>query len=456
MEQQALLANETEEVQAERRAALKEQRRVQAAAAPARVVRANREQIELRPMDVDSLLPPVHRARAIWALVEQLDLSAFYAPIKARGSWAGRDATDPQVLLAVWLYATATGIGSAREVERLCEAHAAYRWLRGGVALNYHTLSSFRTAHGAALDQLLTQILAVLAQQGLVTLQRVAQDGTRIRAAAGERSFRRGARLEQFEAQAAAQVQALRAQVGAAVGPGRTARQQAAQERAARERLQRVAQALAELRRVEAERTEYKAGAKEPRRAARASSTDPQARFMRMSDGGRRPAYNLQLATETTSDVIVGVHVSQGRTDFADALPMVEQIEQRCGQKPPAVLLDTGYTSHANIEALAAQDVTLYGALPERRGKPDPYAPRATDCASLGALKERMRSLAGQEIYKERGQVSERVNGDLKTWRTLERLTVRGVPKVTCVALLNVIAFNLLRWMVLAPAATAT
>jgi len=158
------------------------------------------------------------------------------------------------------------------------------------------------------------------------------------------------------------------------------------------------------------------------------------------------------VATETAHEVIVGVHVSQGRTDFADALPMVQQIEQRCGQKPPVLLLDTGYTSQANIEALADQNVTLYGALPERRGKPDPYAPRASDSAALSALKERMRSEAGQAIYRERGQVSERVNGDLKTWRTLERITVRGVPKVTCVALLNVIAYNLLRWMVLAPA----
>jgi transposase len=456
MEQRALLEAESEEVQAQRRAARKADRRAQAASAPARVVRANRQQVELRPMDLDSVLPPLHRARAIWALVEQLDLSAFYAPIKARGSWAGRDATDPQVLLAVWLYATATGVGSAREVERLCAAHAAYRWLRGGVAVNYHTLSDFRTAHGAALDQLLTQVLAAMAQQGLVTLKRVAQDGTRIRAAAGERSFRRRARLEEFEAQAAAQVQALREQIGAAAGGGRPARQQAAQARAARERQQRVTQALAELQRVETERAEYKAGTKEPRGAARGSTTDPAARFMRMPDGGRRPAYNLQVATETAAEVIVGVHVSQGRTDFAEALPMIKQVEQRCGHKPAAILLDTGYTSQANIEALADQEVTLYGALPARRGKPDPYAARPTDSASLSALKERMRSQAGQAIYRERGQVSERVNGDLKTWRTLERLTVRGVPKVTCVALLNVIAYNLLRWMVLAPAVSAT
>lgn len=455
MEQQVLLEPEPVDVREARRAACREQRRATAAAAPARVIRADRQQVELRPMDLDSLLPPAHRARAVWALVEQLDLSAFYARIKARGSWAGREATDPQVLLALWLYATAEGVGSARELERLCEAHAAYRWLRGGVPVNYHTLSDFRTAHGAALDGLLTKVLAAMMQQGLVRLKRVAQDGTRVRAAAGDGSFRRRARLEEFEEQARTQVQHLRSAVGAAAGLAGPARQQAAQARAVRERAQRVTQALAQLQQVEAERVQYKAGSKEPRGAARASTTDPEARVMRMSDGGRRPAYNLQFATETSSEVIVGMRVSQGRTDFAEAVPMMEQIAQRCGQVPPALLVDTGYTSAANVEALTAQDIELYGALPQRQGKPDPYAPRASDSAALQALKERMRTLAGQEIYRERAQVSERVNGDLKTWRTLGRVTVRGVGKVTCVALLNVLAYNLLRWIVLAASTPA-
>ena len=171
---------------------------------------------------------------------------------------------------------------------------------------------------------------------------------------------------------------------------------------------------------------------------------------MRRSDGGRRPSYNVQFATETSSEVIVGVRVSQRRTDYAEAVPMVEQITERCGAPPEELLVDSGYTSAANIEAVAAQEVTLYGALPKRRGKADPYAVNPRDTAVLQALKERMRSLAGQEIYRERARVSERVNGDLKTWRTLERVTVRGVNKVTCVALLNVLAYNLLRWIVLA------
>ena len=337
MEQQPLLTAETPEVREARRAAQKEQRRAEAAAAPARVVSADRQQLELRPMDLDSLLPLAHRARALWDLVERLDLTAFYGGIKARGSWAGRDATDPKVLLALWLYATAEGVGSARELERLCAAHAAYRWLRGGVSMNYHTLSTFRTAHGAALDTLLTQVLAVMMNQGLVRLKRMAQDGTRVRAAAGDGSFRRRARLEDFTQQAAAQVQALRTQLEAPAAPPRSARQRAAQERAVRERQQRVEQALAELAIVEQERAQYKPGAKEPKGAARASTTDPAARTMRMADGGRRPAYNVQFATDTESEVIVGVAVSQRRTDFAEAVPMVDQLTARLGGTAAAV-----------------------------------------------------------------------------------------------------------------------
>jgi transposase len=451
MEQRPLLAAETAEARETRRAAQKEQRRAAAAAAPARVVTADRQQLEWRPMDLDSQLPLAHRARDLWALVEQLDLTAFYAGIKARGSWAGRDATDPKVLLALWLYATAEGVGSARELERLCTAHVAYRWLRGGVAMNYHTLSTFRTAHGAALDALFTQILAVMMQQGLVRLKRVAQDGTRVRAAAGDGSFRRRARLEDYTAQAAAQLEALRAQLDAPAATPRSARQRAAQERAVRERQQRVEQALAELAVVERERAQYKPGAKEPRRAARASTTDPQARTMRMGDSGRRPAYNAQFATDTASDVIVGVAVSQRRTDFAEAVPMVDQIRARLGERPQEYLVDTGYTSAANVKALTAQGVEVYGALPVRKGKPDPYAVRPRDPAAMRALKERMRSPAGQEIYRARSRASERVHADLKRWRTLAHMVVRGQAKVLCVVLLNALTYNLLRWLTLAP-----
>lgn len=114
------------------------------------MVSADRSQVELGPFDLESLIPPGHRARSIWSVVEKLDLSRFYEPIKARGSQAGRAATDPKVLVALWLYATTDGVGSARELERLCGEQDTYRWLRGGLTVNHHTLADFRTARGGA------------------------------------------------------------------------------------------------------------------------------------------------------------------------------------------------------------------------------------------------------------------------------------------------------------------
>ena len=185
-----------------------------------RIVTANRQQLQLRPLDLESLLPPEHRARAVWAVVEQLELTDFYDAIAARGSEPGRPAIDPKILVALWLYATSEGVGSARELARLCEAHDAYRWVCGGVAVNYHTLSDFRVGHEAALDALMTQVLAVLLRQGLVKLTRVAQDGTRVRASAGASSFRREKSLRACLEAAQAQVARVKQEAEHPAGPG--------------------------------------------------------------------------------------------------------------------------------------------------------------------------------------------------------------------------------------------
>lgn len=270
------------------------------AVGPPRILEANRTQVLLRPTDLESLLPADHAARALWTCAERLDLTAFYAPIAAVEGAAGRPAIDPKILLTLWLYATSEGVGSARELARLCEAHDAYRWICGGVHVNHHTLSDFRVAHAAALDRLLTETLAVLLKEGLITLTRVAQDGTRIRASAGAASFRREQSLRRCLAAAEAQVRRCAAEDDAAVAT-RTARQAAAQVRAARERQARVEQALAHLPAVRAAKKTA-----DERAGARVSTTDPGARVMKMADGGFRPAYNVQVATETTAQVVVG------------------------------------------------------------------------------------------------------------------------------------------------------
>jgi transposase len=451
MEQVALLADGEagEAVEARRAAKRCAQAAEQQQAAP-RLVVANRNQIELRPQDLESLLPPGHRARTIWAAVEQLDLQRFYEAIKARGSCAGRPTTDPKILVALWLYATCEGIGSAHELERLCTYHDAYRWLRGGVAVNYHTLSDFRTDHEAALDDLFTQLLAVLLQQGLVRLKRVAQDGMRVRASAGAGSFRRRQRLEEFLAVAREHVAAVKQQGEQNLGGAATARKVAAQQRAARERAERLEQALAELAKLEEQRGEASGGHK-AKGEPRTSMTDPQARKMKMGDGGFRPAYNTQMATDTHSRVIVGVALTEEGTDHAQAEPMLEQIEERSQRRPADLLLDGGFVSKQVVDSITQDGARLFAPVPERHGTADPYASKPGDSAAVQAWKQRMASPVGQAIYRERAATAETVNADLRTWRSLDRLLVRGKRKALCVLLWNALAYNILRWVALAP-----
>jgi len=306
--------------------------------APARYETVNRTQIELRPCDLESVLPPGHAARLVWRFVEGLDLSAFYAAIRAREGHAGRSPIDPRILTALWLYATIDGVGSAREVDRLCEAHDAYRWLRGGVSVNYHTLSDFRVGHQAALDDLLTQSITALVYGGIVTLARVAHDGTRIRASAGVGSFRRRDTLEACQTAARKQVERTARQTdGEALS-----REAAAQGRAAREREARVDEALQQLPAIQAARDRNRRR-RERRAEARASTTDPDARVMKLADGGFRPAYNVQFATDMASRVIVGVTVTNVQSDQGSFTPMLTQVQARLGAELPAWTYEDGW-----------------------------------------------------------------------------------------------------------------
>lgn len=421
-----------------------ERRRVTGAAAaqPPRVVTAERQQIELRPFDLESLLAPEHRARAIWAMVEGLDLTQFYETIVARGSEPGRPAIDPKVLVALWLYATSEGVGSARELARLCEAHDAYRWLCGGVGVNYHTLSDFRVGHEAALDALLTQVLAAMLHRGLVKLERVAHDGMRVRASAGAASFRREPSLRACLAAAEAQVAHVK-QEGEHPLPGRSARAQAAAARAARERAKRVQQALAELPAVQAVKPTA-----EKKAQARVSTTDAAARVMKMGDGGFRPAYNVQLATTTDGRAIVGVQVTNCGSDQGQLEPMVEEIAQRTGTRPAEYLVDGGFVKLESITAAAAQGVTVYAPVPEpRTAGIDRYTPKADDPPAVAAWRARMGTDAAKAIYKARAATAETTNADCRTHRGLDRFNVRGHAKVLCVALWTAVTYNALRWI---------
>jgi transposase len=412
-----------------------------------RYQRANRDQIELTPCDLEALLPPGHAARLVWRFVEGLDLSPLYAAIRAREGHAGRSPIDPQILVALWLYATIDGVGAARELDRLCVSHDAYRWLRGGVSVNYHTLSDVRVDHEAVLDELLTQSIVTLRHRGIVTLARVAADGTRVRASAGVGSFRREGTLRECLKEAQKLVARTKRQ-----GEGGLTRAEAAQARAATEWLARVDEALAELPAVAAAkaRTARKRPAGRPKEA-RTSTTDPAARVMKLSDGGYRPAYNVQFATDHDSDVIVGVAVSNRSAEQQDVGPMLTQIEARVGDLPDTLLVDGGFVAHDAIDEATQRGVRVVAPVPRHRGSAAPVPIQPSDSMPVALWRARMQTDTAQQEYRWRGAIAERINADARTHRALNRLLVRGVRKVHCCALWVAVAHNVMRAMGIVP-----
>jgi transposase len=411
---------------------------------------ANRHQVVFRAAALDELIPPDHPARTVWEYVEGLDLSPLYQAIKAVEGNPGRPPIDPKILMASWLYATIDGVGSARQLDELCHRHAAYQWILGDVSINYHTLSDFRTAHGELLDRLLTQSVAVLVAEGLVDLNRVAQDGMRVRAGAGAASFRRRPTLEEALAEAEAQVQALRAELEQDPAASNRRRRKA-RERAARERAERIKGALDRLPELEARKKP------EDREKARCSTTDPGATVMKMADGGFRPAYNVQFSTATDSQIIVGVEVVTVGSDAGQRAPMVEQIGARYDQKPKDVLVDGGFAQHDQIEAVSAEGMgcTVYAPVPAPKDpKVDRYAAKPSDSPAVAAWRERMAGAEAKAIYKERAATAECVNAQARN-RGLIQLRVRGQLKAKAIALWHALAHNLMRAVSLRAATAA-
>ena len=412
-----------------------------------RLRQANRSQIVFRPLALDALLPEDHTARCVWQYVERLDLSSLYDSIAAVEGHAGRDSTDPRILMALWLFATVDGVGSARELDRLCREHVAYQWIAGDVSMNYHTLADFRTAHGELLDQLLTQSVGTLMHQQLVTLDRVAQDGMRVRANAGSASFRRRKKLEECLTEAQEQVNRLKHDLDADPAAAMR-RKQAARERAARERTERIEKAIEELAKVEEQKS--KRGRDSLKSPPRASMTDPEARRMKMADGGFRPAYNVQFATATDAQIIVGVEVTNVGSDSGQMVPMVEQIEQRYGQSPGEYLADGGFTNLDAIESVSGGERSTVVYMPVREEEKkraagvNPFVALPGDSPVIGAWRERMGTPEARVIYRDRAATAECVNAIARN-RGLQQFRVRGLNKVLTVALWYALAHNMMR-----------
>lgn len=392
-------------------------------------------------MPLENLLDEDHQARLVWEYALGVDLSPLYDKIRSVEGGPGHPALDPRIGFALWLYATLEGVGSARALCWLCQHHNAFRWLVGGVSVNYHTLADFRGEHSDFLDAVLTHSVALLREQDLVDLNRVAQDGMRVRACAGAASFHRKATLEEHLKEAEEQLRRLKEELdeGDLATPSR--RQAAARERAARERAERLKQALERLPQLEAKK---KAGEKDK---ARASSTDPEATVMKMADGGFRPAFNVQYETACCGQVIVGVAVVTTGSDMGQVTPMLDQVHQRFDTYPGEVLVDGGFASHDDIEQAQAEPIaaTVYAPVPEPKDpKRDRYEPLAGDSAAIAGWRQRMKTDQAKEIYKQRAATAECVNAQARN-RGLWRLLVRGVKKVKAVALWYAIAHNLRR-----------
>jgi len=412
-----------------------------------------RRQIELRPIDLDNVIGADHPARIVWAYVERLDLRVLEDRVRAREGLPGHPPIAPRLMLALWLYATGQGVGSARALARLCESDDAYRWLCGGVSVNHHTLADFRVGQEALLDALLVENVAALAAAGVVDLGTLAQDGVRVRAGAGASSFRRVPSLRKALKRAQRVVAHLKQEIGDDPEASRR-RIAAARERAAADRLARVERALKEQAKLAEEdrRRRERDKKKMARRGApRVSTTDPEARVMKMADGGFRPAYNVQIACDPEQQIVVGLDVETSGSDRGLMRPMLERVRSLYDRLPRRHLADAAFGKKEDIEWAAANGVLVHCPPLNNKHGTDPFASRPDDGPGVAAWRRRMKSPRGKARYKRRA-LCECIHARFRNWG-LRQFTVRGRQKVRAVALLYALANNVLATRRLCPAA---
>lgn len=472
--------------------------------------RINRQQMSWRAVDVERLIGEDHRARAIWTLVGRLDLKGFYDGIESSVEEGGRPAFDPQLLISLWVYAYSEGIGSAREIARRCEYDPAFQWLTGLEEVNYHTLASFRVEKQQELDELFTQLLGVLSAEGLITLEQVMQDGTKIKALASTRSYQREGTIREHLERARQRVAEMGDPRNEEMGP--QAKQ--ARVRARQEQQKRLENALQELEKLQERKPAQKAKSE-----ARVSTGDPQARVMKQPDGGLALSYNAQISTDAAQGLIVGVAVTQEANDSAQLLPAVDRIEARLQKKPRQMVADGGYTTRDTIEKMAGREIDFLGSMgreempsgataphrlppsafvyqPETNRYVCPegrllrpqgrfnnkkkrglvayrYEAKISDCEpcirkpeccpenqsrgrgllrrveneAIRAFREKMASVEAQTQYRRRGRVVEFCHAWIKSKLGLRQFHVRGLAKVQSEMLWACLTYNLQQWI---------
>jgi transposase len=401
-----------------------------------RVAEPQRNQVVIRFEVPADALAAHHPARLFWEVVGTLDVSKFLKGVKAVEGTVGRKTLSPRMKLVLWLYAISMGIGSAREIARRIETDEAFRWIVGDLSVGHHSLSEFRVGHGEALDGLMTDILASLMHKGVLSLALVAQDGMRVRADAAAPSFRRVGSLQECREQAALHLKAVLAEGD---DPEATRAEKARREAEARDYQRRVEEAIATVEQLQKTR-------KPSDKPARASTTDADARVMKMADGGFRPAYNVQMATAGSPlggpRTIVGVRVTNHGTDMNSMSPMLDDIHRRVHVLPDVLVADGGHAAHDDIRAVTARGVVAIVAVPEHSKKP---GPKGDADAAIVAWRERMETDEAKRLYKARAGLCELMNAHARTHHGLDHFLVRSLPKVTCVVLMTAIASNILQ-----------
>jgi transposase len=380
----------------------------------------------------EETLPSDHRARLLWGIVSQLDLSSFLSEAKAFEGHQGRDQTSVRMLLTLWLYAISINVGSGREIERRLGSDPAFQWIVGDKRVRRTTLNEFRVSHPNALEKVFGDVLGVLMSKGLVSLDLVAQDGTRVRASASSPSFRSASALADCRRLAALHLRAVLAQAD----DTDDVQQQRAREAKARDFQRRVDEAAAVVRELQKSNFRDK--------TVRASTTDPEARVMKMPGSGFAPAYNVQLATAGDPQggprTIVGVRVTNVGSDYGSVGPMIDDIERKCGKRPSVLLADNGHASSADIRAAADRGVTALIA-PQGRSMSKPPNPREEP--AVASWRDRMRTDEAKEQMRARASLCELSNAHIKTRFSMASLLVRGLNKVTCMVLLASLTANL-------------
>lgn len=490
---------------------LEQTKQEQAKKPPLRTIELDRAQSRFAVLDVDALIELDHPARVLWDLSQRFTLERFENEQKSREGEAGRPCWSARLLLSVWVYSYSIGVASARAIERMMKYEPGLRWLTADQEVNHHTLSSFRVKDKEALEDVFTQLLALLDVAQMIDLKRLLQDGTKIKAVAGSGSLHRKRTLEKRVREAQKLVKKLDAE---AEGEEMDKRREAAQKRAAEEGLSRAEAALKKLKERAA-----KAAAKE-RKKLRVSVSEPEARKMKQGDGGYAPSYNVQVSTEAKSRVIVAIEVTTSMNDTQELMPALERIKRTCGVAPEQIIADNGYATRSNVEETAKMGVELIApwkedeareagacarneiaaefagskfkaqaggkqlicpegkqlvVIQEKKHHGTPckiYEAAASDCKGCksrkqccgtrggprrverpvesAAMKEylkRMKKPGIKELYKKRSEIAEYPHMWMKAVKKWRRFSVRGAVKAGMEAMWVALSYNISQWM---------